>query len=306
MDQDYFTVTLSSSDMSFDDNSLALFKTSLPREIMLQGQWVVGLAELHYTKSWFNVIEDETISVFDTKGIAMASPTRLRAGWYDDGALLAAITKCLQDWSNSYKQMLQLETRGRPATRSSSRVPENQVENRPIIINPPSISFHEQSRQVELKCGNTNVDSREFYMQLSPKLNEMLGLNRRKSYYTLDRVNNESNEIEITTLDKSIKGESNGMSCYDLNYGIHSICVYSNIVSSVIVGNSYAPLLRVVPIENKKFGAQCHQIFQKPYFYPVSTNCIQVLGAELRDKSSKPIPFKFGETTVVLAFKRIQ
>ena len=280
MEEEYFTVTLTSSDTSYADNTLASFRTFLPKEVLLDGKWTVAITELHYTRSWFNVIEDENVILFDDRGMMTTTNNPIKAGWYDDDALLKALNKSIDE---CFKLNQPIQTRKGDSDK--------------ILAERPTIAFNENTRQVELKSGK--YGKKEYFVHLSWRLADMLGLSRRKNYYTPERQRKDEPQVEIATQDKSIKGDWYGMNCYDLNYGIHSLFIYSNIVSPVIVGNAYAPLLRVVPIENRKFGAQCHQIFQKPYFYPVTSNCFQVIETQIRDKEGKLIPFKFGETTIV-------
>ena len=49
-------------------NKISEFKTKLGRNIFLDGGWQVGLADISYTKSWFNILKSHKISLFDDYG----------------------------------------------------------------------------------------------------------------------------------------------------------------------------------------------------------------------------------------------
>ena len=61
-------VTLVSNVKTFDKNTIAEFRTRLAHKMMLEGEWVVGLTEISYTKSWFNVLYPHNITLFDEMG----------------------------------------------------------------------------------------------------------------------------------------------------------------------------------------------------------------------------------------------
>jgi hypothetical protein len=62
---DNFYVTLPSNVSQhkyFKQNTIANYITKLPSHISLDGKWEVGLVEVSYTKSWYNVQNDYKIS----------------------------------------------------------------------------------------------------------------------------------------------------------------------------------------------------------------------------------------------------
>src|SRR5258708_31078824 len=65
-----FYITLPSNVVSqqFADNTIANYLTILNQRISLEGQWNVGLSEISYTKSWYNVLDSHKIMLFDELG----------------------------------------------------------------------------------------------------------------------------------------------------------------------------------------------------------------------------------------------
>lgn len=297
MSEEYFTITLSSSDTSFEDNTLSLFRTCLPQQISLEGKWEVVLSELHYTRSWFNLPRDEQIGIYNERGDTITSPTLVKAGYYERDELVRAVTRSIKDLLNMMKTKPVEYKLGDISVERSRRSDAE-------TVTPPRIELDSVSRRVELIPGEIHTDA--IYIDMSAEFGSMLGFGGHQTLYHRDDKNREINEITFVPQQKAIKGDHSGIDCYDLNYGIHALYVYCNLVSPQILGNTFAPLLRVVPVENIKFGGQCHQVYTKPYFYPLACNNFQVIEAEIRQKTGDPVDFKFGDTTLVLEFRRVK
>ena len=289
---DTFTITLSSSDQSFDDNTLAIFRACLPAQLSLEGKWVVGLSEMHYTRSWFNVPVDEPIGVFNVNGRSVSSTVPVKAGYYEPSELVEAVSVCVDDCLDTIAN--NAEEFGLPQTAKAKQRGSS------LQLKPPTISLDPISRRTVLTHGEAVLDNQQhLYLDVTQNFANMLGLTNQASYQ-------HNNEIQIINKQKSVKGVDFGLECYDLNYGIHALYVYCSLVSSQILGSVLAPLLRIVPADNQKFGAQCHHVYNKPYFYPLACNTFQVVEAEIRQKTGDPIDFKFGDTTLVLEFRRVK
>lgn len=84
------------------------------------------------------------------------------------------------------------------------------------------------------------------------------------------------------------------------------IFVYSDICEPAIVGDTHAPLLRIVNINARefKFGSTIVKSFAPVHYVPVLRNRFQTIDIDIRDQFGKPIPFEFGTLTLVLHFKR--
>ena len=60
----YLTLPSNSSEKFYPNNTLAQFSTKLQEDVSLDGVWEVGLAEISFPKKWFNINEDQYISIF--------------------------------------------------------------------------------------------------------------------------------------------------------------------------------------------------------------------------------------------------
>lgn len=82
--------------------------------------------------------------------------------------------------------------------------------------------------------------------------------------------------------------------------------VYSNLCEPSIVGDTHAPLLRIVNLEAKQFnfGSTIVKKFSPVNYIPLLNNRFQTVDIDIRDQFGKPIPFEFGTLTVTLHFKK--
>ena len=86
-------------------------------------------------------------------------------------------------------------------------------------------------------------------------------------------------------------------SVIDMAQAFYSLCVYTNVVDSRVVGDSVAPLLRIVPLEgkhgdvvSKSFG-NVHKEFK-------------TIDIDIRDDTGRRVPFERYKVTVTLHVRR--
>ncbi|XP_023238831.1 uncharacterized protein LOC111637555 [Centruroides sculpturatus] len=100
------------------------------------------------------------------------------------------------------------------------------------------------------------------------------------------------------------EGEFIGTYPLELNAGITEIFVYSNIIESHHVGDTSAPLFRVIPLMGEK-EQQIDKIYNTPLFFPVRTNHIETISIDLRSSTGENIIFTSGKSLLVLYFRRV-
>ena len=79
----------------------------------------------------------------------------------------------------------------------------------------------------------------------------------------------------------------------------NSLYVYSSIVDHVVVGDTVAPLLRVICPDNDRLGQTVSEKYIKPFYHPVHSNYIDTVEVEIRTTSGALFPF-LSSTPVVL------
>ncbi|GFT09434.1 uncharacterized protein NPIL_343481 [Nephila pilipes] len=89
----------------------------------------------------------------------------------------------------------------------------------------------------------------------------------------------------------------------ELDGGITEIYVYSDIIESHFVGDTIAPLLRIIPVMSTKED-QIVVNYQRPLYFPLRKNYIDCIEIELKSSSGDGIIFTGGKTLLVLSFRR--
>src|SRR2546421_5026684 len=142
-------ITLVSNNRSDDSNTVASFITRLPKRMEFDREWMIGLSEVTFTKSWFNVKEDSPIVLIDSSGEAYGYG-KLKAGFYEtEKDLQFAIEQIL-------KKIVDIAPR-----LSYEKLPR--------------IEFDIHSRRCTILPG-MSPKNLNMYLYLSEELNNLLGL----------------------------------------------------------------------------------------------------------------------------------
>ena len=276
MGEDEFYVTLPSNVIEREistTNNLSNWHTNLATWINLKGEYEVGLAEISFTNSWFNVTSDQEIALrhipqeeivteylnsLTTKHVFRNR--RVPAGRYNTlPSLVSVINKRISEWDAVIKWKL-----------------------------APKLEFRPDGRSVKLLNGLSTTNE-AFWVQLGPQLQGILNLPQ-----------SDSTDIENIIKLKSIQLSG----AVDLSAGLHSIYCYTNIIKHRHVGNSMSQLLRRVEVPTNPLGEQIHHIFSSPHYHPVNEKSIGSIEILLKDDSNNLISFQSGRSIVTLHFRR--
>ena len=89
------------------------------------------------------------------------------------------------------------------------------------------------------------------------------------------------------------------------NANLKHMFAYTNIIDSNVIGNTFAPILRVVKIvragENGESG---HASYSDGQYFKINRQVISYVEIELRDSLGAPIQFPKGEVFAILHFRR--
>lgn len=88
-------------------------------------------------------------------------------------------------------------------------------------------------------------------------------------------------------------------------FTIFNLMLYTDIVSSSIVSNVEAPLLRVVPVQGEHWQYQCMS-FQRIQYLPLSKTSISSISVYIYTDYGEAIPFRDGKTVVTLDIRRVK
>ena len=283
MERDFY-VTLPSNVKSptIYSNMISNYTTKLPQRIILEGRWEVGLVEISYTLSWYNIKKKSEvgIGVFDAKGnLDIKNGYFIPAGRYDT---LDEIITIIDNILKQYFIEMDLKD-----------------------YELPKIKFDKNSRKITIKHGR----NKKFiiYVFFEKYLCDKLGINYKKlkeamvtrsNIYTIFPdmlVKNPSDEERIMISEKPI----------ELNAGCRSLFVYSNIVKPSIVGDIFTPILRLVQVPtDASFGDQIVIPYADVHYKPVAINEFDIIEVDIKDDSNDNIPFEFGRVIIKLHFRK--
>ncbi len=134
-----------------------------------------------------------------------------------------------------------------------------------------------------------------FYMygnekfKFHPKLAEMLGLGEHSQIFGSEKNNPESLEKIVTSQIVNVRQPD-------------SMFIYCNIISEVIVGDKYAPLLAVCKLDNEKYLTVVEKTILRPVYISLSCPAITSIVIKICDSTGKLIKFQSGKTILTLHF----
>lgn len=269
------------SNVSIDthDNKIAKFRTKLSRTVTLDGVWCVGLSEITYTKSWYNVLNSVPIVLYDEMGNDYIPNEEIK----NDFTLLAGY------YETSQKLIGEL----------------NKIFDKFNYMTPPKLEYNEINNKVTLHAGKAK--ELNVYPYLGDEIEDLLGLKNRnfnKNIYSTD-VNTDVDHV-FKEKESYTSTSITGYHPVEITAGYQSLYLYSDIVYPSLIGDTCAPILRLIEVPRKyKFGDTVHLKYDKPHYRQLLCNNFETIELALYDDSGNLVPFKFGKIAVTLHFKKL-
>ena len=264
--QFYVTLPSNASMDTYPNNTVTDYATKLPHPLELDGQWEVGLVEMTYPITWYNVERGECHLLIEFESGEKLSNIKLPEGRYETSRDLVYEIKRL------VKKHIQ---RYIDAQNAIGNIPDVVLINDAKNFNQPDIELNEKTQKVAIQTGGCRI-------VLSPKLADLLGFEQR-------------------LLPKGDKWEA--VSAADVNRGYNCLFVYCNVVVDSIVGDVRAPLLRTVNVKGR-YGDSVREIFVKPLYIPVRRNRFDMIEISIKGETGRPVSFNSGSSCATLHFKR--
>ena len=80
--------------------------------------------------------------------------------------------------------------------------------------------------------------------------------------------------------------------------------MYSSLVKDSIVGNVFAPIVRVVGLEDKSKSETIHREFTVPHHLPLRSSSFNEVVLELTDGMGNSMKFNHGNSVAVFHFRK--
>ena len=264
----FLTLPSNSSMDICPENRLSDYMVHLLKEINLSGSWELGLSEILYPNTWYN-IDTNQFYIFYQRG-ALEFVAVLPAGYYQQPQYIV-------------RQILQ-EMRREFQNRNKTLVSEG-VLTQPIDF-LFDLTYNPQTQlttmSIQHKKGAPTTDRNgtaqpDVVVTLSNELASILGF--RKVWYW-----------EI--------GEYTSASVANVDT-VNAIYVYCDVIEHRTVGHTLAPLLAVLPVTGKP-GAYVSKRYDKIQYHPVLKKNLSDIHISLRDDQGKRIRFRKGKVIVTL------
>lgn len=269
-----FYVTLPSN-IKTPNNSISNFVTRLGQRFHLDESWVVALAEISYTKSWYNVLYEHKISLRDEIGnIYSLNNCQVSPGFYPTA----------EELIDSINEQIQQSKK---------------------FNNLPNIEYNKYSNRVIIQSGIHPETQRFIYPNLGKEIEDILGLREDivKTYYdVLDP------DVSITTVFDNklyVEGIERSLRPVEITAGYRSLYVYCNIIEPTFIGDTCAQVIRVVEVPDKPFGKQCVLKYDTLYYHRLMCKEFESIEISIKDDTGNNVPFSFGRAILVLHFKKL-
>jgi hypothetical protein len=269
------TLPSNSSMNYYPDNVLANYITKLPQLFDLSGEWEVGLSEIQFPISWYNVDSDECRMALVSHGLQEYKDISPPAGHYENPDELV-------------KQI---------------NISIAEVEKKPSV----RFSYNDISKKISVKF----LDELKYStsIKMTKSLAELLGFEWTvmreftEEFANLDTdkqfAEDKAGMLEMTPLGKI--AYTGSLVC-DLQRGFHSLFVYCDIAEHVVVGDVKVPLLRTVNISGKE-GVMISKIYQTVQYVPIQRKQFDTIEIDIRDDTGRRVPFQRGKVIVTLHFR---
>ena len=283
----------------YPENNPGHFITQLPQNVDLsgKGEYEVGLAEIQFNNSFFNVQDKEVWLLYEP------DPTSSESEEEEE------------------EEEEEAETAGyHHHNRARVFSPVNYVQ--PMGAIPTRRRRQATGRKKYMDVPGGLYDSNEYLIRTLNQLilkvygrrvRDILSFSYNKANRTAT-IHLSAGDAKVTMSHKLqtllslptsvLRGPTviSGVNPINLNKGFNNIFIYSDIVAARSVGDVSAPLLRIV---QKNLGREeTFFIFEKPHYLPLSRNEFRTVEILLTSDKGTPVSFYHGITVVTLHFRR--
>ncbi|XP_048510813.1 uncharacterized protein LOC125500777 isoform X2 [Athalia rosae] len=267
-DEFYLTLPSNSSMRYFGDNTTTKYTTQLPRQIELTGEWKVALVEVQYPTT----LQTVTAGSNTVRLHQHISPKP--ADLFDD------IPKSKDNRVTAHVLRIQ------PGVYTGIEQIVRALSGVSLLAKHFEFGYAGIAKDriaVTRICGCTTG----HYLSFSPGLYQQLG---------------------FTKVTQNIVKTLEADHPYNVTAGMPAqMFVYCDITEPRIVGDVYAPLLRIVQTNGKdlRHGSSETKTLSPPHYLPLLNSNFRTIDIDIRDQLRRPLPFTHGTLTVTLRFRRI-
>ena len=290
----------------YPDNHGSHFTNKFPVPLDIQDGAKVGLAEIQFVNSWYNVsLESNSINVFDFT--VEYPPGHEKNPLPATHSLWGEFRECTfkEGYYTSYEDFKNM------LNDSLKQSQVEQLKDKDIFTyDPLSGKFAHDVQGLYLTIFLRGPISNFLGAAKDPQNMEdyvLLGKSKKSTTYTyVDPANPSKTEIRHFVLPSFHWGVSQGPTDifeYVAQLTLFSsFVVYIDILQSQITGDTYSDALRIVSINKKDPGSSSVIQYDKPYFLRLNKYHIPTITVQIRTLEGKFVDFKVGRTRLKLKF----
>jgi hypothetical protein len=276
--QFFVTLPSNSSHNYYPLNTMTNFTTRLHTILDLSGSWECGISEVNYPRNWYTVqhgggrfsLTVDVASILDRNDmLPITVDYEITPGYYE------AVLDIVSEMNN---QLLKPH-----ASDAMAMIPRDQY---------PKFRYSKVSKKVHITVPG------ESYFTFSSSLVSILGIGVNQN--PLD-----SASIKERRIDGAPTYTWKADQVSDISRGINNLFIYCDIIESTIVGDTKAPLLRIVEAKGS-IGEIITRTYDDPRYIPLQKKNFDSIEIDIRDQLGAPIQFETGRVIVTLHFRRTQ
>lgn len=296
---DNFYITLPSNVKNdYNDNTVANFKTKLATRLSLEGDWMVGLASISYTRSW-NIKSENAF--FHIEYMNYVHYPRL----IEDSSFQIDLSdynsvEAIVDEINGKIDLYELKNSNMKLPRLNINTRTNRISIK-LTSHKNKLVFLKMSLNLckilgfdKTKLDNYIIDS--FWLYYTEW--EALGIRNQFKWAGGDWIPEKAPDISKMTY--------NSEEPYNILPIYNTLYLYCDLVKPSFVGDSYSQLLRIIEVpSNTQFRDQISISYTNIHYFQLQYKEFDMIEIDIKDDLGERIPFLFGRTIVCLHFKRI-
>ena len=269
----YMTLPSNASMKTHLDNTLTHYTTDLPRRIDLIGEWEGGLTEMQYSHTWYNITEVDVWLFFNEIDVPdVTRRAKLSCGYYDDPLTL------MYHVNNGLYSLRTAKTRAQ-------------------------MSYSSVTQKITLHMTENTLFTIPYHSSTASMLGFRESVATGAETTTTTTTSASSPVSDSRPSDSSYPFHIEATDVVDMTQGFNTLCVYTDVVESRVVGDTLAPLLRFIPISGHH-GDRVSERFTNVHYVPLLRSNFHSIEVDIRDDMGRRVPFEYGRVTVTLHFRR--
>lgn len=314
----FITLMSNSSASDFPDNKTSDFTVNLAKNITLEGDWEVALAELIYPQTIQNISRgNDTViikfqfSLIDEKYTSERRIT-IKPGYYN------SVTELVDAVNDQFRKEIGVDLL--EFNDETEKVFVKEQVTIPLVEYP---KLDDECCYKVNEAGVISIETKDLYGSLSDDLRSSAAGGHGWSLENIPQDRDLSSYGIVKTsilLDNflalqlgfepgcDLMANTKASTYPKLDFGIPpELLVYCDIVDHQLFGDAYAQVLRITNTVDKGeiYGSTCVRSFNNRNYIPIITKHFKAVQISLRSTTGAFIPFNFGTSNVLLHFRKI-